>query len=146
MPDSPPSLETISEYYAPYAEFAKTLRTWFVAYGIGGPIVFLSNDTALLALMKSGKFAWIGLLFLLGGVLQIISALLNKHSMWYLYFGEIYPHTQVRNSYRLSNWYADQGWIDIVLDLTTVVLFGWATWLAFSVVVNTPVDTLMLKN
>lgn len=138
-----PDLEKKSEFYAPYAEFAKTLRTWFVAYGIGGPVVFLSNDTALLALMKSGKFAWVGLLFLIGGALQVLSALLNKHSMWYLYAGEIYPDTHSRASYRISNWYADQGWIDILLDIATVILFGWATWLAFSAVINTPVELLL---
>jgi hypothetical protein len=137
-----PDLETTSEFYPPYAEFAKNLRTWLVAYGIGGPVVFLSNDTALLALMKSGKFSWIGLLFLIGGALQILSALLNKHSMWYLYVGEIYPHTHDRTSYKISNWYSDQGWIEVLLDVATVILFGCATWLAFSVVINTPAETL----
>ena len=143
MSDTKPNLETKSEFYAPYAEFAKSLRTWFVAYGIGGPVVFLSNDTALLALMKSGKFAWIGFLFLLGGALQVISALLNKHSMWYLYAGEVYTHTHNRASYKISNWYADQGWLDVFLDIATIVLFGWETWLAFSAVINTPVETLL---
>jgi hypothetical protein len=94
MADKTPDLETKSEFYAPYVEFAQTLRTWFVAYGIGGPVVFLSNDTALLALMKSGTLPRIGLLFLLGGGLQIIGALLNKHSMWYLYAGEVYTHSK----------------------------------------------------
>jgi hypothetical protein len=27
-----------------YAEYNKTLRTWFVAFGIGGPALFLVND------------------------------------------------------------------------------------------------------
>jgi hypothetical protein len=139
----PSKPESKSEFYAPYAEFAKTLRTWFVAYGIGGPVIFLSNDTALLALMKSGRFACIGLLFLLGGAVQVFSALLNKHSMWYLYAGDVYSSNRGKASYKLSSWYADQGWIDVVLDSVTVVLFGLATWVAFSAVVNTPVESLL---
>lgn len=143
MPDGSNTQKKEFEFYAPYAEYAKTLRTWFVAYGIGGPVVFLTNDTALLALMKSGKFALMGLLFLIGGALQILSSLLNKHSMWYLHAAEIDRRTKSRRSYKLSNWYADQGWVDVVLDSATVILFGWATWLAFSAVINTPVDTLL---
>jgi hypothetical protein len=38
--------ETKSEFYPPYSEFSKTLRTWFVAYGgIGVPVVLLANVT-----------------------------------------------------------------------------------------------------
>jgi hypothetical protein len=120
------------EYYKSYAEFSKTLRTWFVAYGIGGPVVLLSNDAAWAALKKSSDISFIGLLFLLGGALQVVSALLNKHSMWYLYFGEFNADAKKSRSYKMSYWYSEQGWIDVVLDIITIILFGWATLLAFS--------------
>lgn len=127
-------------YYKSYAEFSKTLRTWFVGYGIGGPIVLLSNNAAWGWLVKSGQISLIGLLFLLGGVLQVISALLNRHAMWYLYFGEEYPAKKSNFSYKISSTYADQGWIDVVIDIATIMLFGWATWLAFSTIMAAPAE------
>jgi hypothetical protein len=139
---SPPNSAEVS-FYKSYSEFSKTLRTWFVAYGIGGPIVLLSNEVAWGWLMKSGKAATIGLLFLIGGAIQVISALLNKHSMWYLYFGEFSPASPPRLSYRISYWYSDQGWVDVVFDLATVALFGWATWLAFHTIMGAPAEIFM---
>lgn len=91
-------------------------------------------------LVKSGKISLIGLLFLLGGVLQVIGALLNKHAMWYLYFGEEYPTTKSNRSYKISYKYSDQGWIDLVIDIVTLSLFGWATWQAFSIIMAAPAE------
>ena len=31
--------------YATYLEYNKVLRTWFVAFAIGGPALFLANET-----------------------------------------------------------------------------------------------------
>jgi hypothetical protein len=28
-----------NEYHAVYAEYSRTLRTWFVTYGVSGPVV-----------------------------------------------------------------------------------------------------------
>ena len=36
--------DEIEELYKAYEEHAKTLRTWLVAYGIGAPVVFLTNE------------------------------------------------------------------------------------------------------
>jgi hypothetical protein len=127
-------------FHKSYSEFTKTLRTWFVAYGIGGPIVLLSNNAAWGWLVQSGEISLIGLLFLLGGVLQVISALLNKHAMWYLYMGEELPATKTTRAYKISETYSNQGWIDVVFDTATVLLFGWATWLAFSIIMAAPAE------
>jgi hypothetical protein len=127
-------------FYQSYSEYSKTLRTWFVAYGIGGPIVLLSNNPAWGWLVKSGRISLIGLLFLLGGVLQVISALLNKHAMWYLYIGEYEPATKSNRSYKVSDKYSNQGWVDVVIDLATLILFAWATWLAFSTIMAAPAE------
>lgn len=142
---SPPTSSNPAQdsYYKSYSEFSKTLRTWFVAYGIGGPIVLLSNDKAWGWLMETGKARKMGLLFLLGGAIQIFSALLNKHSMWYLYFEEFSPSSPPRAPYRISYWYSDQGWIDVVFDLATLALFGWATWLAFSTIMGAPAQIFL---
>src|ERR1700693_6036282 len=65
-----------SAFYAPYAEFAKTLRTWFVAYGIGAPVILLTNKELWAAVQRSGSASHIAEIFLAGAFLQIFQALL----------------------------------------------------------------------
>jgi hypothetical protein len=55
-----------------YDEFAKTLRTWLVAYGIGGPVLLLTNETVRQAIAKSGAARCIAGTFLLGVGLQVL--------------------------------------------------------------------------
>jgi hypothetical protein len=76
----------------------------------------------------------------MGGVLQVIGALLNKHAMWYLYIGEDQPATKSKRSYKVSDTYSNQGWVDVVIDIATLILFGWATWLAFSTIMAAPAE------
>jgi hypothetical protein len=127
-------------FYKSYAEFSKTVRTWFVAYGIGGPVVLLSNNAAWGWLVKSGHVPTMGLLFLIGGALQVAGALLNKHAMWYLYVGEYMPATKSKRAYKFFDKYSDQDWIDVVIDLVSLVLFGAATYLAFSIITKAPAE------
>jgi hypothetical protein len=137
-----------SEFYGPYAEYSKTLRAWLVSYGIGGPVVLLSSDNAWESLVKSGCGRYVGLLFLSGGIIQILSALLNKHAMWLLYLEDVdakerkknnpqaSPPTVRKPTYGLAEWYSKQTWIDVLLDIYTLLFFGWATRLAFDVLSN----------
>jgi len=43
------------EYFKAYEEYSKVLRTWFVAYGIGGPVLLLTNETLAKAIKASGQ-------------------------------------------------------------------------------------------
>jgi hypothetical protein len=70
-----------SALYEPYAEFARTLRTWFVAYGVGAPALLLTNKELWRAVQGSGDARRIAEYFLAGAVVQIIEALLYKHPM-----------------------------------------------------------------
>jgi hypothetical protein len=36
-------------YFEEYSEYAKTLRIWLVAYGVGAPVVILSNELCTVA-------------------------------------------------------------------------------------------------
>ena len=76
-----PSAEKIAAgSYAAYSECNKTLRTWLVAFGIGGPALFLVNDTAVKRLVTAGTLKTVAALFLIGIAVQVLSALLNKAS------------------------------------------------------------------
>ena len=131
------SEETAADgYYKVYEEYAKSLRTWLVAYGIGGPVLFLTNAGPRAELARSGASRCIALAFLVGVALQIALAALNKTLMWANYYAEITPGAGDRGFFRAVSWLSGQFWIDFLVDLGSLGLFGWATWMAF--VILTP--------
>ena len=125
----PPEDDTDSaaELYAAYEEHSKTLRTWLVAYGVGAPVLLLTNDSVWKAVAGSGSAQRIGTMFLVGAALQVSLAAINKAVMWVSYYGEIETDYQLRLRYRLARWVAEQFWIDLLIDLASMVLFGMAT-------------------
>lgn len=74
-------------FYEPYAEFAKNLRVWFIAYGIGGPALFLSNESAQKTFLASSHAKFIAYTFLSGVAVQIFMVMMYKTAMWYLHVG-----------------------------------------------------------
>jgi hypothetical protein len=119
---------TADEYFECYAEFAKTLRTWFIAYGIGAPILFLSNDTLWGIIKSSEHIRLIGLLFLAGVFIQVLEALLYKNAMWYLYKGEENP--KIKNKARYKAFYniSEYYWLEVLFDILTLICFVTGTW------------------
>ena len=116
-----------SGYYDAYVGFARTLRVWFIAYGIGGPAVFLTNEPAGKRLFGSGAGDIVAYAFLGGVALQIALALLYKTAMWYLYIGELNKNARAGRLYRFSDWLSESYWIEMLGDVVTLALFGGAT-------------------
>jgi hypothetical protein len=151
--------ESKSGYYSSYAEFSKTLRTWFVAFGIGGPVVLLANEKAWPKIIASKCSFDLALLFLIGGGIQVISSFANKHSMWHLYFGdekmeEAETDAKIKEKigqhrstsiYKVARWYSYQNWIDELLDFFTLCLFAWATYLAF-IILSAPYEGSIIRD
>ncbi len=122
-----------SGFFPSYAEFAKTLRTWFVAYGIGGPILLVTRPELTTKVVQAGKAAAIGRLFLMGVALQIAQALIYKTCMWYLYLAELKPALKKTSRYKTSKYISEAFWIELLCDLGTVAAFGLATWMLFRI-------------
>jgi hypothetical protein len=123
-------------FYAAYEEHTKTLRTWLVAYGIGAPVLFLTHDTLMTAIKKSGEGSTLGLFFLVGVGIQVGLAALNKTIMWRLYKAEL-DNESVGNHgmiLRICDWLSDKYLIDFVADLATIALFALATAKVFRIV------------
>jgi hypothetical protein len=116
-----------SGFYAAYVDFARNLRIWFIAYGIGGPSVFLTNEAAGRILRSSIFAKQIAYLFVAGVGLQITVALLYKTAMWYLYRGEYDGTVKSTWLYKSSYWFSDLYWLELAVDLATLALFGYAT-------------------
>jgi hypothetical protein len=118
-------------FFKAYEEYSKVLRTWFVAYGIGAPVVFLTNEVMSKTVLNSPNAPYIGGAFLIGVALQVILAAVNKHCMWALYYGDTETTFQKTSSYRIANWISERIWIDLTADVITFALFARATWLAY---------------
>lgn len=78
-------------YFKVYEEYAKTLRTWLVAYGVGAPVLFVTNKDVADKLAASHAASAIAELFLSGVALQIFLAIVNKTVMWANYWSELNP-------------------------------------------------------
>jgi len=124
------------ELFAVYEGFSKDLRTWLVAYGIGGPILFVTHEPVWRAIGQSGFARPLALLFLGGVALQVILAALNKTIMWAAYYGETEVSFQATRRFRLATWLSRQFWIDFLVDLVSILAFGWATYLAFRAITS----------
>jgi hypothetical protein len=123
-----------NEFYAVYEEYSKTLRTWFVAYGIGGPLLFLSNEKLWVKITNSGEARIIGICFLAGVAAQVILSCLNKTLMWALYYGEVNPPSKRHKRYKIADWLSEQMWIDFAVDVFTLVVLAIATTKSFVIV------------
>jgi hypothetical protein len=123
-------------FFDAYQEYSKVLRTWFVVYGIGGPVLLFTNDTFARTLKASGEGRSLAALFLAGVALQVVLAALNKFSMWGIYFGEFKGEFKRTRRYKLSHWFSEQFWIDFVVDILTLFLFAAATWCGYRIVVT----------
>lgn len=115
-------------FYEPYASFARTLRAWFIGYGIGAPVIFLSNEKLWDKLVSGHEVRPFVYLFAAGVAFQVLATSTYKAAMWYLYMREIgkVPASDWRSraADKITDWY----WLEFVADLGSMVLFGFATW------------------
>jgi hypothetical protein len=90
-----------SEYYTAYEHYSGVLRTWLVAYGIGAPVVVLTNESLWQTLRTNGDSSAIGVLFMSGVALQVLLAALNKAIMWGSYL-KFHSEFRVRKAHNKS--------------------------------------------
>jgi hypothetical protein len=115
-------------FFQNYADYSKAVRAWLVAYGIGGPVLFVTNEKLTERVVKSGYGAEIIAMFLIGVGLQIASAMINKWAAWHVYRGIGDIEYQNSKSHKFWSWVNDQTWIDIWADLLALAALAYATW------------------
>ena len=120
-------------YFESYAEYNRILRSWFVAFGVGGLALFLVQSPVREALLASGQTRAVVILFLSGVTAQIVVAFLNKYANWYCYYGEDNPAFLHSPLYSFWSRIASQFWIDIILDIFTVGCFLTAIGMLFDI-------------
>jgi len=119
------------EYLESYRGYNQILRSWFVAFGIGGPIIFLTNDALYVDFLKLDDKGCIVALFFVGLFAQILVSFLNKIANWYIYSDEKWEPDMNEPPPGFWSCFIKHFWIDISADVLTVGAFGWATYLLF---------------
>lgn len=126
-------------HFANYSEYSKTLRSWLVAYGIGGPVLFLTSKEAPAKISQSPDLLLIITLFVSGVALQILLAFINKWAAWQMYKGACIDQHQITWTYRTWDWINRQSWIDFLIDFGVLVSFSVATWIVLRTLVVGPI-------
>lgn len=136
MPDETPAQETerrrlSATHFANYQEYNKTLRTWFVTFGLGVPSLFLINHDLGLKLLAFAHHTRVIAFYLIGCAIQVFIAVVNKFIAWHSY--DDYQTVRVRDAWlhaairKIENSF----WIDMIADLVTAGFFACATWMVF---------------
>ena len=125
--DAANQADKVQRRFELYADYAKMLRLWLVAYGIGAPVLFLTRPDVAAKLFERGNATSIAVVFLIGVAAQVLNAAINKWAAWYIYAGVLEPEFQDTRRYKVSEWISEQFWIDLFLDLAAMGLFAWAT-------------------
>ena len=108
-----------------YEEYNKTLRAWLVGFGFGVPALFIINESAQARLLASKNSKCIIWLFLIGAAAQILIAFVNKVVSWCAYYKhnkQYKTNFTVEFMASLENMF----FIDVVLDIVSLVAFGWS--------------------
>jgi hypothetical protein len=119
--------------YSTYLEYNKVLRTWLVAFGVGGPALFLVNGQIATRLADAHRLRLVVTLFLVGAGAQVLGAFLNKVANFYVHLSHNDPDVHGTRRHKFSEWLVNQFWLDIVIDVVTICVFGCAAWLLLTV-------------
>ena len=131
-PSSSPLPLLKDDFKEAYRQHASTLRSWYIGFGIGVPVLFLSNDLLWEKIVASRRFEHIGLAFFLGVAFQVLLALLDKYASWMCYYEGMTGHPKPLHNE--AKWWMEHDFPSIFLDIGTLFLFGVATYLTFAVV------------
>ncbi|MGB9428589.1 MAG: hypothetical protein WCC11_01715 [Gammaproteobacteria bacterium] len=123
-----------SSFYESYAHFSRTLRAWLVAYGVGVPVLLVSQEFIAKAIIKSGTGALITWLFLIGVAIQVLAALLYKYSMAYLYSAEVDAALNETRRVKAAEWLSNTVWLEALFDVVSIALFVCGTFMVVSAV------------
>lgn len=124
----------IKEFGEGFGKYEKTLRTWFVAFGVGVLVLFFTQPDLRARLVTDPNGFCIGIYFLIGVALQIIESLFYKMITWYPYYRTLEHDRSVHWYYKISDRIHKCYWIDVFFDVLTIMAFSIATIQAYSII------------
>jgi len=99
-----------SDYADAYKTFSRTLRAWLVAYGIGAPVLLVSQESVAVKLAGFDETRTIVWIFLVGVGIQILSTFLYKITLGYLFLNQRDELPSQTLMFRISRWIFRQLW------------------------------------
>jgi len=121
-------------HFEEYANYSKSLRYWFLVFGIGAIVLLVTNKDLFSHMKHSATIGLVVCLFL-GVILQILLTLLNKYVQWNLYEHTLDhdPDEDKAVEDTLACKIANMIWIDLIIDCLTILFFSVAViWFLFS--------------
>lgn len=115
------------DYFEQYWRYCSSLRNWFVAYGIGGCVLFISDKAQIFQKLSINVKATVVISFIIGVAAQVILAFLNKWIHWCIYRGEDDEDFSKGRWCKYAESLSSCFLIDLVIDLITFFAFGVAT-------------------
>jgi len=128
-----PREEKAQGYFEQYWRYASTLRAWFIAYGVGVAALFIYKAEVFGNFPTETKVKIVRY-FLFGLGFQVLLAMINKITNYYVYCGKEEPTLQKAWRYWASNWVSERFEIDIALDLLTTGFFVVGTFKLISAI------------
>lgn len=113
-------------YFSSFKEYSASLRTWLIAYGIGGPAIVASQEH-LWSGLSNETAARAGIIFLIGVAFQLLPTAVLKWALWELWIGVDDSARQAKRRWKFAKWASENYWIDLVTDFVSVALYAWAT-------------------
>lgn len=114
-----------------YSQYNNTLRSWFVAFGIAVPAIFITSKDAQAFLLKVPDLKWVIAAFLAGVGSQIFVSFINKFIAWSAYHRDDCLLLRETSCHSLFNKIAsleNEIWLDFACDLITIICFVWAIY------------------
>ena len=121
------------EHFQNYTDYSKTLRSGLVAYGIGGPVLFLTNQSLSDRVSVAPNKRLIIGLFLAGVALQVVLSFLNKWCAWNMYAGENQIAYRLKKRYKVWRIINDWSGLDFCIDAASIIAFICSTWLVLTI-------------
>ena len=114
-----------------YVRHSDVLRNWYVAFGIGGLVLYLSNQSTFSNFPKD-QLVLIAILLISGVIFQVILAFVNKVYNFLFYHKSIRSKTTATADEIKKNkilFFV----VDFPLDVLTIGAFAWATYELFNI-------------
>jgi hypothetical protein len=115
-----------------YHEYTKVLRTWFVAYGVGGAVLLLTDSKLRDMVSRNGWAKLLLISFFIGVFAQILIAYINKYMNWSTYYGYVDPTYKESREYKIARWLTNSIWIDKWIDRVTLYSFTLSAFFTFA--------------
>ena len=116
-------------YLEIYASFSRNLRGWLIAFGVGAPVLLVSQESVATRLSASPRFEFIVWTFFVGLTSQILAVFFYKMTLGGLYLGEEGQYSKDGRWWKFCYWSYRQQWLELIPDVVTLVAYAVAVYM-----------------